>query len=229
MWTAPEGLTPRCPTIAGMATPRNGLFVAFEGGDGAGKSTQVRLLADTLRRAGLDVLETRQPGGTDLGVALRNLVLHGDHVSPRAEALLYATDKAHHVDTVVAPALTAGRVVLTDRYIDSAIAYQGAGRHLGSQEVADIQLWAVAGLVPNLTVVLDIPSGTGRSRRGDVHDRLEAEGDAFHDAVRAHFLELAEAEPDRYLVVDATLPAEEIHAGVVARLRESGLALEEGA
>jgi dTMP kinase len=229
LWTAPEGLTPRCPTIAGMATPRNGLFVAFEGGDGAGKTTQVRLLAEALRGAGLDVLETRQPGGTDLGVQLRTLVLHGDYVSPRAEALLYATDKAHHVDTVIAPALDAGRVVITDRYIDSAIAYQGAGRDLGSQEVADIQLWAVAGLVPNLTVVLDIPSGTGRSRRGDVHDRLEAEGDAFHDAVRAHFLALAEAEPARYLVVDATLPPEEIHARVDARLRESGLALEEGA
>ncbi len=203
---ASEGLTPRCPTIAGMATAGRGLFVAFEGGDGAGKTTQVRLLADALRRAGLDVLETRQPGGTDLGVQLRNLVLHGDHVSPRAEALLYATDKAHHVDTVIAPALDKGRVVITDRYIDSAIAYQGAGRDLGSQEVADIQLWAVAGLVPHLTVVLDVPAGTGRSRRGDVHDRLEAEGDDFHEAVRAHFRALAEAEPERYLVVDATLP-----------------------
>ncbi len=229
MWTAPEGLTPRCPTIAGMATPRKGLFVAFEGGDGAGKSTQVRLLAETLRRSGLDVLETRQPGGTELGVQLRNLVLHGDHVSPRAEALLYATDKAHHVDTVIAPALEAGRVVVTDRYIDSAIAYQGAGRDLGSREVADIQLWAVAGLVPNLTVVLDIGAGTGRSRRGDVHDRLEAEGDDFHEAVREHFLALADAEPDRYLVVDATLAPDEIHARVVARLRASGLALEVGA
>jgi len=212
-----------------MATPQTGLFVAFEGGDGAGKSTQVRLLAETLRRAGLDVLETRQPGGTELGVQLRNLVLHGGHVSPRAEALLYATDKAHHVDTVIAPALEAGRVVVTDRYIDSAIAYQGAGRDLGSREVADIQLWAVAGLVPNLTVVLDIGAGTGRSRRGDVHDRLEAESDDFHEAVREHFLALAEAEPGRYLVVDATLAPDEIHARVVARLRASGLALEVGA
>jgi dTMP kinase len=210
-----------------MATPRRGLFVAFEGGDGAGKTTQVRLLAEALRRAGLDVLETRQPGGTDLGVQLRTLVLHGDHVSPRAEALLYATDKAHHVDTVIAPALDAGRVVITDRYIDSAIAYQGAGRDLGSQEVADIQLWAVAGLVPHLTVVLDVPAGTGRSRRGDVHDRLEAEGDDFHEAVRVHFRALAEAEPERYLVVDATLTPDEIHARVLARLHDSGL-LEEG-
>jgi dTMP kinase len=210
-----------------MATPARGLFVAFEGGDGAGKTTQVRLLAEALRGAGLDVLETRQPGGTDLGVQLRTLVLHGDHVSPRAEALLYATDKAHHVDTVIAPALDAGRVVITDRYIDSAIAYQGAGRDLGSQEVAEIQLWAVAGLVPHLTVVLDVPAGTGRSRRGDVHDRLEAEGDDFHEAVRAHFRALADAEPERYLVVDATLPPDEIHSRVLARLRGSRL-VEDG-
>jgi dTMP kinase len=115
-----------------MATRHTGLFVAFEGGDGAGKSTQVRLLADALRGAGLDVLETRQPGGTALGATLRDLVLHGDHVSPRAEALLYAADKAHHVDTVIAPALAQQRVVITDRYVDSAIAYQGAGRDLGS-------------------------------------------------------------------------------------------------
>ena len=212
-----------------MARPHTGLFVAFEGGDGAGKSTQVRLLAGTLRAAGLDVLETRQPGGTELGMRLRDLVLHGDHVSPRAEALLYATDKAHHVDTVISPALANGRVVVTDRYVDSAIAYQGAGRDLGSDEVATIQRWAVGGLVPDLTVVLDVPAGTGRSRRGDVHDRLEAEDDTFHEAVRAHFLALAAAEPDRYLVVDATLPAEEIHARVVARLRDHGLSLEEGA
>jgi len=222
-------VTPAWPSIAGMARPHTGLFVAFEGGDGAGKSTQVRLLAHTLRAAGLDVLETRQPGGTELGLRLRDLVLHGDHVSPRAEALLYATDKAHHVDTVIAPALEQGRVVVTDRYVDSAIAYQGAGRDLGSDEVATIQRWAVGGLVPDLTVVLDVTPGTGRSRRGDVHDRLEAEGDAFHEAVRAHFLALAAAEPDRYLVVDATLPADEIHARVVDRLREHGLALEEGA
>jgi dTMP kinase len=212
-----------------MARPHTGLFVAFEGGDGAGKSTQVRLLAGVLRASGFDVLETRQPGGTELGARLRDLVLHGDHVSPRAEALLYAADKAHHVDTVIVPALEAGRVVVTDRYVDSAVAYQGAGRHLGSEEVATIQRWAVDDLVPDLTVVLDIAAGTGRSRRGDVHDRLESEGDEFHEAVRAHFLALAQAAPDRYLVVDANLPAEEIHAQVVARLRATGLALLEGA
>ncbi len=220
-------MTPPCPSIAGMATRHTGLFVAFEGGDGAGKSTQVRLLADALRRAGLDVLETRQPGGTALGAALRDLVLHGDHVSPRAEALLYAADKAHHVDTVIAPALAQQRVVITDRYVDSAIAYQGAGRDLGSDEVATIQGWAVDGLVPDLTVVLDVDAGTGRSRRGDVHDRLEREGDPFHEAARQHFLALAAAHPDRYLVVDATLSPAEIHALVLARLHTDGLAVGE--
>ena len=206
-----------------MATTHTPLFVAFEGGDGAGKSTQVRLLADALRRAGVDVLETRQPGGTELGSQLRDLVLHGDHVSPRAEALLYAADKAHHVDTVVRPALARGDVVVTDRYVDSAIAYQGAGRDLGADEVATIQHWAVGGLMPDLTVVLDVTPGTGRRRRGDVHDRLEAEGDEFHEAARAHFVALAKADPDRYLLVDATLPPDEIHVQVLDRLRSGGM------
>ena len=206
-----------------MARPHTGLFVAFEGGDGAGKSTQVRLLAGTLRAAGLDVLETRQPGGTELGLRLRDLVLHGDHVSPRAEALLYATDKAHHVDTVVLPALEAGRVVLTDRYVDSAIAYQGAGRDLGAVEVHDLQMWAVDSLVPDLTVIVDISAEEGRRRRGAVHDRLEAEADTFHDAIRHHFLAMAQGAPERYLVVDGTLPPDEIHAAVMGRLTSSGL------
>ena len=223
-------MTPTSPSTAPtppLASPRHtGSFVAFEGGDGAGKSTQVRLLADVLRRAGYDVLETRQPGGTDLGSALRDLVLHGDHVSPRAEALIYAADKAHHVDTVIGPALAAGQVVLTDRYIDSAIAYQGGGRDLGTREVADLQHWAVGHLVPDLTIVLDVTPEAGRQRRGDVHDRLEAEGDAFHQAVREQFVALAAADPDRYLVVDAGDSPARIHAQVLARLATVGLALE---
>lgn len=206
-----------------MATTDTPLFVAFEGGDGAGKSTQVRLLAEALRRTGVEVLETRQPGGTELGSRLRDLVLHGDHVSPRAEALLYAADKAHHVDTVVRPALARGDVVVTDRYVDSAIAYQGAGRDLGPDEVATIQNWAVGGLMPDLTVVLDVTPDTGRRRRGDVHDRLEAEADEFHEAARAHFVAMAKADPDRYLLVDAALPPGEIHAHVLDRLRSAGL------
>jgi dTMP kinase len=183
----------------------------------------VALLRDALEAAGRTVTVTRQPGGTPLGQQIRDLVLHGDHVSPRAEALLYAADKAHHADLVLRPALAAGHVVLTDRYTDSAVAYQGAGRQLGAQEVHDLQMWAVDGLVPDLTVIVDIPAEEGRRRRGEVHDRLESEGDVFHEAVRAHYLAMAQGNPERYVVVDGTQPPEAVHAAVVARLRSAGV------
>lgn len=207
---------PTPPTDA----PYGGLFLAFEGGDGAGKSTQVRLLVDALQERGHDVLVTRQPGGTPLGQALRDLVLHGDHVAPRAEALLYAADKAQHVEEVLRPALAAGRVVVTDRYVDSSVAYQGAGRDLGVDDVTRLQHWAVGGLMPDLTVLLDVTAATGRERRGrrGAADRLEAEGDDFHDAVRRHFLLLAQAAPERYVVVDAARPPDEAHALVLERV-----------
>ncbi|KRE60873.1 dTMP kinase [Nostocoides sp. Soil756] len=204
-------------------TGASGVFIAFEGGDGAGKSTQVRLLAEVLRARGRQVLVTRQPGGTELGVAIRDLVLHGDHVSPRAEALLFAADKAHHVDVVIRPAVAAGQVVITDRYTDSAVAYQGAGRDLGADEVHDLQMWAVGDLVPDLTVVVDVPSGEGRRRRGEVHDRLESEADDFHDSVRQHFLAVARGTPHRYLVVDGTIPPDAVHAQVLARVEAMGV------
>ncbi|HET7277273.1 MAG TPA: dTMP kinase [Dermatophilaceae bacterium] len=209
----------------GADTPagRRGLFIAFEGGDGAGKSTQTRLLADALRAAGRRVLVTRQPGGTPLGQQIRDLVLHGDHVAPRAEALLYAADKAHHVEMLIRPALERGEDVVTDRYVDSAVAYQGAGRELGADEVRDLNLWGVGGLTPDLTIVIDITAEEGRRRRGEVHDRLEKEGDEFHEAVRAHFLAMAVADPDRYLVVDGTLPPDEIHKLVRERLAAQGV------
>ncbi|MFQ6172231.1 dTMP kinase [Oryzobacter sp. R7] len=210
------------PRLAGV-TRRDGLFIAFEGGDGAGKSTQVRLLAQALRDRGREVLVTRQPGGTDLGAAIRDLVLHGEHVSPRAEALLFAADKAHHVDLVIRPALEAGDVVLTDRYTDSSVAYQGAGRDLGAAEVHDLQMWAVGGLVPDLTVVVDVTAEEGRRRRGDVHDRLESEADAYHDAVRQHFLAMAAGNPERYLVLDGTESPERLHEAVLARLVAMGV------
>jgi dTMP kinase len=200
-------------------TARRGLFVAFEGGDGAGKTTQVTFLHDWLVDQGYAVLVTRQPGGTDLGRAIRDLVLHGDHVSARAEALLFAADKAHHVDTLVRPALESGHVVLTDRYTDSSIAYQGAGRELGVDEITRLQHWAVADLLPDLTVILDVSPQIGRSRRGSVHDRLERETDGFHARVRRHFLEIAAADPGRYLVVDAGLPAEAIRDVIRERVR----------
>ena len=141
-------------------------------------------------------------------------------MSPRAEALLFAADKAHHVDELIRPALAAGRVVITDRYTDSSIAYQGAGRELGAEEIGQLQHWAVGGLLPDLTVVLDVSPEVGRARRGDVHDRLESEADDFHHAVRRGFLDLAARDPGRYAVVDASLPAEEIRARVLMRLEE---------
>ena len=201
----------------------DGLFIAFEGGDGAGKSTQVALLREALEAAGRTVTVTRQPGGTSLGREIRDLVLHGDHVAPRAEALLFAADKAHHVDQLIKPALDRGEVVLTDRYTDSSVAYQGAGRDLGAQEIHDLNMWAVDDLVPDLTVVVDVSAAEGRRRRGDVHDRLEAEEDTFHDAIRAHYLAMAQGNPQRYVVVDGTRSPDEIHAQVVERLRGMGV------
>jgi dTMP kinase len=201
----------------------DGLFIAFEGGDGAGKSTQVALLREAFEVAGRTVTVTRQPGGTTLGREIRDLVLHGDHVAPRAEALLFAADKAHHVDQLIKPALDRGEVVLTDRYTDSSVAYQGAGRDLGAQEIHDLNMWAVDDLVPDLTVVVDVSAAEGRRRRGDVHDRLEAEEDTFHDAIRAHYLAMAQGNPQRYVVVDGTLPPDEIHAQVLERLRAMGV------
>jgi dTMP kinase len=200
----------------------DGLFIAFEGGDGAGKSTQVALLREAFETAGRTVTVTRQPGGTDLGREIRDLVLHGAHVAPRAEALLFAADKAHHVDQLIRPALDRGEVVLTDRYTDSAVAYQGAGRDLGAQEIHDLNMWAVDDLVPDLTVVVDVSAQEGRRRRGDVHDRLESEEDTFHDAIRAHYLAMAHGNPQRYIVVDGTLAPDEIHAQVLDRLRTMG-------
>lgn len=202
---------------------RRGLFVAFEGGDGAGKSTQVALLAQALRDAGRRVVVTRQPGGTELGAGIRELLLHGGAVSPRAEALLFAADKAQHVDEVVCPALDRGEDVLTDRYTDSSVAYQGAGRELGPDEIDRLLEWAVGSLVPDLTVVLDVPVDVGRQRRGSVHDRVEAEPDPFHERVRRHFLDRAEADPERYLVLDATCPADGIPAVVLRALRTRDL------
>ncbi len=196
----------------------SGVFIAFEGGDGAGKSTQVRLLCGYLEELGHAVVVTREPGGTPFGRTVRELVLHGDHVAPRAEALLFAADRAHHVETLIRPALGRGDVVITDRYMDSSIAYQGAGRDLGVEEVRDLNLWATGALVPTLTVLVDLPAEVGRTRRGGVHDRLESEPAHFHGAVRDLFLGLAGADPARYLVVDGELPPGRIHELVRARV-----------
>lgn len=197
-----------------------GLFIVFEGGDGAGKSTQVEALTQHLTAAGRRVVRTREPGGTAVGRSLRELVLHGDDLDARAEALLFAADRAQHVATVVRPALQDGAVVVQDRYLDSSVAYQGAGRSLDPLEVQGLSRWATGDLRPDLTVLLDVSPETGRARRGAEHDRLEREGDDFHARVRAHFLDLAAAEQHRYLVVDAALPPHEISRIVTQRVDE---------
>ena len=202
----------------------SGAFITLEGGDGSGKSTQAGMLVAWLEAQGRTVVRTREPGGTALGVEIRRLVQHTEgHVAPRAEALLYAADRAHHIATLVRPALERGEVVVQDRYLDSSVAYQGSGRDLGAVEVHDLQMWAVGSLVPDLTVIVDVPSEVGRRRRGEVHDRLESEGDTFHDTVRQHFLAMAQGSPERYLVVDGTSSTEEIHDAVMGRLTSSGL------
>lgn len=195
------------------------MFVTLEGGDAVGKSTQAVALEAWLTGLGRTVVRTREPGGTDLGVGIRDLVLHRDGpVAPRAEALLYAADRAHHVATVVRPALERGDVVVQDRYLDSSVAYQGAGRVLDPDEVRGLSLWATEGLLPDLTVLLDLDPRVGRERRSDRerYDRLEAEQDDFHERVRSAFLELAAAAPERFLVVDGALPPDEVQATIRA-------------
>jgi dTMP kinase len=196
-----------------------GVFVCFEGGDGAGKSTQSRALAEWLRESGYSVCLTFEPGGTTVGKQLREIVLgHATgELSARTEALLYAADKAEHVDTVVLPALERGEVVITDRYVDSSLAYQGAGRVLDLGEVTTLQRWATADLRPHLTVVLDVEPDRGLGRL-EARDRIEAEGPDFHQRARQAFLDLAAADPDHYVVLDARSPVDEIAAAVRARV-----------
>ncbi len=200
-----------------------GVFITFEGGDGAGKSTQLQLLATWLDEQEKSYVLTREPGGTDVGLELRDIILHRKgFLAPRAEALLYAADRAHHVHTVVRPALERGDVVVQDRFFDSSVAYQGAGRVLSEDEVRDLSLWAVEDLRPNLTIVLDVPAEVARARRDstrDVYDRLEAEADDFHERVRQAYRRLAGAEPERIVIIDGELPAEEIHQQIVSRVQ----------
>lgn len=201
-----------------------GLFITLEGGDGTGKSTQSALIGDWYTEQGREVVFTREPGGTDLGNELREIVLHSrGHIAPRAEALLYAADRAHHIATVVRPALERGAVVIQDRYLDSSVAYQGAGRVLDPEEVRHVSMWATEGLVPDVTVVLDLDPAIGRDRLDAANkqfDRLEAEALDFHTRVREAYLAMAAAEPERFLVVDATLDRDAIRDAIVARLGE---------
>jgi dTMP kinase len=198
-----------------------GVFVVFEGGEGAGKSTQLRRLADVLIERGHDVAVTREPGATEVGARIRSLLLDpATSLSPRAEALLYAADRAQHVATLVLPALERGAVVLSDRYVDSSLAYQGAGRALELDEVAELSEWATQGLQPRLTVLLDVDPTVGLGRATGAPDRIEQESLAFHQAVRQGFLDLAAADPARYLVLDASQSPDALHAAIVARVTE---------
>ena len=198
-----------------------GRFITLEGGDGAGKTTQAERLASWLGEHGRTVVRTREPGGTDLGLRIREIVLHErGHVAPRAEALLYAADRAHHVETVVRPAVARGDVVLQDRYIDSSVAYQGVARGLGAEHIRSVSDWATDGLTPDLTILLDLDVTVGRARvaaaRGDTFDRLESEAAAFHESVRRAFLDMAAAEPGRFLVVDASADADTVQCTIRA-------------
>lgn len=201
------------------------MFISFEGIDGVGKSTQLEMLQAYLLEKGHTVIRTLEPGGTELGQEIRHLLLHrkGD-VAPRAEALLYAADRAHHVATKIRPALARGEIVLTDRFFDSSVAYQGAARDLDVNQVRDISLWAVDNLIPELTILLDLPAEDAMSRRsqtGTEPDRLEQEKVDFFERARQMYLELAK-EP-RFLVVDARKSVDEIQGEIRARLAQLGI------
>ncbi|MDR0990233.1 MAG: dTMP kinase [Propionibacteriaceae bacterium] len=195
-----------------------GRFIVFEGGDGVGKSTHTALLARRLTKQGRSVCRTFEPGDSPLGRQLRQLLLDPtSDVTPRAEALLYAADKAQHVETVIKPALVRGDVVLCDRYVDSMIAYQGAGRALDPKQVADLAWWGAGNLTPDLTVVLDVPFDQALGEKVG-HDRLEQAGRPFHERVRAFFLDQAAADPDHYVVIDARQDQEVVAAEIWARV-----------
>ncbi|MDC7804851.1 dTMP kinase [Sphingomonas sp. BLCC-B65] len=200
-----------------------GIWVTFEGGDGTGKTTQATRLETWLREQQRTVVRTREPGGTEVGVLIREIVLHHrGEVAPRAEALLYAADRAQHVATLVRPALARGDVVIQDRYLDSSVAYQGAGRVLDAEQVRDLSMWAAEGALPDLTVLLDLDPAVARRRLDAADkpfDRLEAEKSAFHERVRDAFLALAAADPRRFLVLDAARSEDELAAAVRDRIR----------
>jgi len=204
-------------SITGNIT--KGLFISFEGGEGAGKSTQTKLLKEWLEKQGETVVLTREPGGTTLGNQIRQILLDNNTgvISPRSEALMYAADRAHHVYSVIRPALDRGDVVITDRYIDSSIAYQGAGRVLLPSEVSRISRWATESLTPSLTIILDLPAEIGLGRLHTT-DRLESEPLNFHERVRQEYLNMAQIDPERYLVVDARQSIEQIHSTIIERV-----------
>ncbi|SDF61262.1 dTMP kinase [Blastococcus aurantiacus] len=222
----------RRDTTARRRLAGGGVFIAFEGGEGAGKSTQVKRLQEWLTNEGLVARTTFEPGATPSGAGIRTILLDRAHtaISPRSEALLYAADRAQHVHDVLRPALDSGEVVITDRFVDSSLAYQGAGRTIPLDDVRMLSRWATGGLEPDLTILLDLPPETGlaRARGRSVADRMESESLEFHQRVRQTFRALAESDPDRYLVLDATRGADELAAAIRVRVTDllSGLPLQ---
>ena len=196
----------------------NGIFIAFEGGEGSGKSTQTRMLASWFEEHGRTVVLTREPGGTEIGKKLRHFLLDNtlEELSLKTEALLFAADRAEHMGTVIKPSLASNKVVITDRYVDSFIAYENGGRQLHSDDVLRLARWATDALVPDLTILLDVAPRVGLARRGEL-DRMESQPIDFHERVRATYLELAGADPGRYLIVDAEQTSEVISAIIKRR------------
>ncbi|MBA2294451.1 MAG: dTMP kinase [Actinobacteria bacterium] len=195
------------------------VFVSFEGIDGSGKTTQAHMLASTLERYGGDVVLTREPGGTLLGEQVRELVLHGDHVAPWAEAALYAAARAQHVDQLIRPALGRGATVVCDRYLDSSVAYQGGGRGLGLETVLELNLTVVGGLVPDRTFLVEVRAETAAARVGATGDRIERDGIALWSRVASAYRELAERFPERYVVLDGEREVDAIAGEVLDHLR----------
>jgi dTMP kinase len=211
----PLGLVPKL-----KRTPTHGLFVAFEGVEGSGKGTQIRLAKEWLESQGVTVLVTREPGGTPVGEELRKLLLDHDtgHIEPKTEALLFAASRAQHVASVIRPALAEGRVVLSDRYIDSSLAYQGSARGLGEQDVLTLNVWATQGLFPDLVLLLHLEPEAGLLRSLEEPDRIELEGQDFHAKVSDAYLRIAEEHPERFVVIDADRTPEQVHEQVAEAL-----------
>ena len=204
-----------------------GIFISFEGVDGVGKTTQVERLRAYIEAQGRECVVTREPGGTALGVAIRRMLLHGvdadgdaandcADIAPRTEALLFAADRAQHVAEVIAPALRRGAVVVTDRYLDSSLAYQAGGRELTAADIRSLSMWATGGLLPKRTYLLDLDPERSHARLQHAEDRMEAAGDDFQRRTRAAFLDLAKADPDRFRVVDAGRTIDEVWACIKA-------------
>ncbi|MGZ4152072.1 MAG: dTMP kinase, partial [Actinomycetota bacterium] len=197
--------------------PAKGLFIVFEGVEGAGKGTQIRLAKEWLEARGEDVLVTREPGGTPVGEHLREMLLAHEtgHIEPKTEALLFAASRAQHVATVIRPALSEGKIVICDRYIDSSVAYQGWARGLGEQDVLTLNVWATQGLFPDLVLLLHLEPEAGLLRSLEEPDRIEMESGEFHAKVANAYLHIAEEHPERFVVVDADRPPEQVHESVI--------------